>query len=220
MYSIRESPFNQTLHLRDWSCFEVLFSDLSCCLRRGFIALENKTFIIEPVSGDDTGVHFIYRVEELRLTPGTCGHSFNTSSVENHIESPFKSFHTRVRLLLGFSFLSQCHWIKRLSYIIGLQFFTIKQVWRLGLSLNWSKINGRLTKMSILASILVWMSSLRVLPLVWHSFYQRWEHRVKGSCRRFGQCFALSRCSIHLPLFTSIKNSVWLREWNLPIYST
>uniref|UniRef100_A0A669BUE1 ADAM metallopeptidase domain 12 n=1 Tax=Oreochromis niloticus TaxID=8128 RepID=A0A669BUE1_ORENI len=97
MYSIRESPFNQTLHLRDWSCFEVLFSNLSCCLRRGFIALENKTFIIEPVSGDDTGVHFIYRVEELRLTPGACGHSFNTSSVasENHIESPFKSFHTR-----------------------------------------------------------------------------------------------------------------------------
>lgn len=106
------------------------------------------------------------------------------------------------------------------GYIIGLQFFTIKRVWRLGRSLNWSKINGRLTKMSILASILVWMSSLRVLPWVWHSFYQRWEHRVKGSCRRFGQCFALSRCSIHLPLFPSIKNSVWLREWNLPIYST
>ncbi|XP_026045156.1 disintegrin and metalloproteinase domain-containing protein 12 isoform X4 [Astatotilapia calliptera] len=67
----------------------------ACSGLRGFIALENKTFIIEPVSGDDTGVHFIYRVEELRLTPGTCGHSFNTSSVENHIESPFKSFHTR-----------------------------------------------------------------------------------------------------------------------------
>uniref|UniRef100_A0A669F0E4 ADAM metallopeptidase domain 12 n=1 Tax=Oreochromis niloticus TaxID=8128 RepID=A0A669F0E4_ORENI len=74
----------------------------TCSGLRGFIALENKTFIIEPVSGDDTGVHFIYRVEELRLTPGACGHSFNT---------------------------------------------------------------------------------------------------------RFGQCFALSRCSIHLPLFPSIKNS-------------
>ncbi|XP_035760567.1 disintegrin and metalloproteinase domain-containing protein 12 isoform X2 [Neolamprologus brichardi] len=67
----------------------------ACSGLRGFIALENKTFIIEPVSGDDIGVHFIYRVEELRLTPGTCGHSFNSSSVENHIESPFKSFHTR-----------------------------------------------------------------------------------------------------------------------------
>ncbi|XP_030603289.1 disintegrin and metalloproteinase domain-containing protein 12 isoform X2 [Archocentrus centrarchus] len=69
----------------------------ACTGLRGFIALENKTFIIEPVSGDDTGAHLIYRVEELRLTPGACGHSFNMSSVasENHIESPFQSFHTR-----------------------------------------------------------------------------------------------------------------------------
>ncbi|XP_074502231.1 disintegrin and metalloproteinase domain-containing protein 12 isoform X3 [Sebastes fasciatus] len=71
--------------------------DLRCCLCRGFIALENKTFIIEPVSGDDNGAHFIYRVEELTLTPGACGHGFNMSSVapENHIKSPFQSFHTR-----------------------------------------------------------------------------------------------------------------------------
>ncbi|XP_029962818.1 disintegrin and metalloproteinase domain-containing protein 12 [Salarias fasciatus] len=69
----------------------------ACSGLRGFIALENKTFIIEPVSGNDTGAHFIYRVEELRLTPGACGHGFNMSSVapENHIKSPFQSFHNR-----------------------------------------------------------------------------------------------------------------------------
>ncbi|XP_041866767.1 disintegrin and metalloproteinase domain-containing protein 12 isoform X2 [Melanotaenia boesemani] len=68
-----------------------------CSGLRGFIAVENKTFIIEPVSGRDSGAHFIYRVEELRLTPGACGHDFNMSSVapENHMKSPFQSFHTR-----------------------------------------------------------------------------------------------------------------------------
>ncbi|XP_058508298.1 disintegrin and metalloproteinase domain-containing protein 12 isoform X2 [Solea solea] len=69
----------------------------ACSGLRGFIALENKTFIMEPESGRDAGSHFIYRVEELRLTPGACGHGFNMSSVapENHIKSPFQSFHTR-----------------------------------------------------------------------------------------------------------------------------
>ncbi|XP_047458331.1 disintegrin and metalloproteinase domain-containing protein 12 isoform X2 [Mugil cephalus] len=69
----------------------------ACSGLRGFIALENKTFIIEPVSGHGAGAHFIYRVEELRLTPGACGHGFNMSSVpaENHIKSPFQSFHAR-----------------------------------------------------------------------------------------------------------------------------
>ncbi|KAK2824416.1 hypothetical protein Q5P01_021591 [Channa striata] len=68
-----------------------------CSGLRGFIALENKTFIIEPVSGRDTGAHFIYRVDELTLTPGACGHGFNMSSFapESHIKSPFQSFHTR-----------------------------------------------------------------------------------------------------------------------------
>ncbi|XP_056291382.1 disintegrin and metalloproteinase domain-containing protein 12 [Pseudoliparis swirei] len=69
----------------------------TCTGLRGFIALENKTFIIEPVPGHDNGAHYIYRVEELALTPGACGHGFNMSSVapENHIKSPFQSFHTR-----------------------------------------------------------------------------------------------------------------------------
>ncbi|TMS04605.1 Disintegrin and metalloproteinase domain-containing protein 12, partial [Larimichthys crocea] len=69
----------------------------TCSGLRGFIALENKTFIIEPMSGHDNGAHFIYRVQELTLTPGDCGHGFNMSSVapESHIKNPFQSFHTR-----------------------------------------------------------------------------------------------------------------------------
>ncbi|XP_029376715.1 disintegrin and metalloproteinase domain-containing protein 12 isoform X2 [Echeneis naucrates] len=69
----------------------------ACSGLRGFIALKNKTFIIEPVPGQDIGSHFIYRGEELRLTPGACGHGFNISSAVpgNHIKSPFQSFHTR-----------------------------------------------------------------------------------------------------------------------------
>ncbi|KAF7665878.1 hypothetical protein LDENG_00131080 [Lucifuga dentata] len=69
----------------------------ACSGLRGFIALENKTFIIEPASDHDTGAHFIYRIEELRLTPGSCGHGFNMSYVapKNHIINPFQSFSTR-----------------------------------------------------------------------------------------------------------------------------
>ncbi|XP_028278923.1 disintegrin and metalloproteinase domain-containing protein 12-like isoform X2 [Parambassis ranga] len=69
----------------------------ACTGLRGFIALENKTFIIEPVEGRVTGAHFVYRVEELKLTTGSCGHGFNMSSIptENHIKSPFQSFHSR-----------------------------------------------------------------------------------------------------------------------------
>uniref|UniRef100_A0A7N6B888 ADAM metallopeptidase domain 12 n=1 Tax=Anabas testudineus TaxID=64144 RepID=A0A7N6B888_ANATE len=92
---LERATFNQILHLRGCSCFEALFSELFCYLCRGFIALENKTFIIEPVSGHDTGAHFIYRVEELRLTPGACGHDFNTICVvmqNNHTWGKMLSF--------------------------------------------------------------------------------------------------------------------------------
>lgn len=69
----------------------------TCSGLRGFITLENKTFIIEPVPGHDTAAHFIYRVEELTLTPGACGHGFNMSSAgpKTHIISPVQSFHSR-----------------------------------------------------------------------------------------------------------------------------
>lgn len=91
--------------------FKIFFLSFffSYFLCRGFIVLENKTFIIEPVSGHHTGAHFIYRVEELRLTTGACGHGFNLSSVapENQIKSPFQSFHTRVSFSVAFAKQSQ-----------------------------------------------------------------------------------------------------------------
>lgn len=71
---------------------------------RGLIAVENKTFVIEPVSGHADGAHIIYHVEELKLAPGACGHSFNGSSAasQTHINQPFQAFHKRVRLQSGF----------------------------------------------------------------------------------------------------------------------
>uniref|UniRef100_A0A8C7RSI8 ADAM metallopeptidase domain 12 n=1 Tax=Oncorhynchus mykiss TaxID=8022 RepID=A0A8C7RSI8_ONCMY len=64
---------------------------------RGFISLENKTFILEPSLYQDNNKHIIYRGENLNLTPGTCGHGFNMSSVtpDNHLRSPFRTFSTR-----------------------------------------------------------------------------------------------------------------------------
>ncbi|XP_075997905.1 disintegrin and metalloproteinase domain-containing protein 12 isoform X2 [Genypterus blacodes] len=72
---------------------------LSACsgLLRGFIALQTKTFIMEPASDGGAGAHFIYRVEELPFTPGSCGHGFNLSSDapgENNL-NPFQTFGTR-----------------------------------------------------------------------------------------------------------------------------
>lgn len=65
--------------------------------------LDNRTLVIEPASGRDGDVHFIYRVENLRLTQGDCGHGYNMTSVplENHIKNPFHSFHTRVRAAMS-----------------------------------------------------------------------------------------------------------------------
>uniref|UniRef100_A0A8C7LJ53 ADAM metallopeptidase domain 12 n=1 Tax=Oncorhynchus kisutch TaxID=8019 RepID=A0A8C7LJ53_ONCKI len=67
---------------------------------RGFISLQNKTFILEPSLYQDNNKHIIYRGENLNLSPGTCGHGFNMSSVtpDNHLRSPFRTFSTRVRL--------------------------------------------------------------------------------------------------------------------------
>ncbi|XP_072293187.1 disintegrin and metalloproteinase domain-containing protein 12 isoform X2 [Eucyclogobius newberryi] len=70
---------------------------LSACsgLLRGFISLQNRTFIMEPAPGRDTD-HFIYRGEELTLSAGSCGHLSNISSPPHHpITNPFQSFHTR-----------------------------------------------------------------------------------------------------------------------------
>uniref|UniRef100_A0A4W5MI70 Peptidase M12B propeptide domain-containing protein n=1 Tax=Hucho hucho TaxID=62062 RepID=A0A4W5MI70_9TELE len=64
---------------------------------RGFISLENKTFLLEPSLDQDNYTHIIYRGENLNLSSGTCGHGFNMSSVtpDNHLRSPFRTFSTR-----------------------------------------------------------------------------------------------------------------------------
>ncbi|KAG7254751.1 hypothetical protein CRUP_029749, partial [Coryphaenoides rupestris] len=74
-------------------------SDVSlsvCSGLRGFIALDNQTLVLEPAPGrNDT--HFIYRLEDLDLTPGTCGHGFNVTSPApgDGQGNPFRSFGTR-----------------------------------------------------------------------------------------------------------------------------
>lgn len=110
-------------------------------LCRGIIVLENKTFVIEPASGRDNETHFIYRVENLKLTQGDCGHGFNMTSVplENHIKYPFQSFHTRVRaalsafnkldfiaLLLAVETEFHCSTVVRLGFDVGFFLWLIK----------------------------------------------------------------------------------------------
>lgn len=72
---------------------------LCCFLRRGFVALENRTFVIEPVRRHGNDTHLVYRVEKLAMTQGDCGHGFNLSSVpsEDQIRNPFRFFRARVR---------------------------------------------------------------------------------------------------------------------------
>ncbi|XP_039625950.1 disintegrin and metalloproteinase domain-containing protein 12 isoform X2 [Polypterus senegalus] len=51
----------------------------TCSGFRGFISLENNSFILEPVKGAANGSHLIYRAEQLKFSQGTCGHNFNIS---------------------------------------------------------------------------------------------------------------------------------------------
>lgn len=80
---------------------EGLLKEICLCrfLRRGFIALKNRTFVIEPERRHGNDTHLVYRVEKLAMTQGDCGHGFNMSSVpsEDHIRNPFRFFHARVR---------------------------------------------------------------------------------------------------------------------------
>ncbi|CAL8297350.1 unnamed protein product [Merluccius merluccius] len=68
-----------------------------CSGLRGFIALENETLTIEPAPGADNNTHFIYRLADRGLTPGTCGHGFNVSSPApgDGMGNPFHSFSSR-----------------------------------------------------------------------------------------------------------------------------
>ncbi|RXM36002.1 Disintegrin and metalloproteinase domain-containing protein 12 [Acipenser ruthenus] len=62
----------------------------TCSGLRGFISLENKTYVTEPAKGAMNGTHFIYRAENLNGPPGTCGHGFNISGIT--LDSTAKSF--------------------------------------------------------------------------------------------------------------------------------
>ncbi|RXM31391.1 hypothetical protein EOD39_7029 [Acipenser ruthenus] len=62
----------------------------TCSGLRGFISLENKTYVLEPAEGATNGTHFIYRAENLSGPPGTCGHGFNISGIT--LDSTAKSF--------------------------------------------------------------------------------------------------------------------------------
>uniref|UniRef100_A0A8D0CJ65 ADAM metallopeptidase domain 12 n=1 Tax=Scleropages formosus TaxID=113540 RepID=A0A8D0CJ65_SCLFO len=74
-------------------------SDVSlstCAGLRGFVALEDKTFVLEPAFNPDNGTHWIYRGENLNLAPGSCGHGFNVSHfVLDTVGGPAHAFGTR-----------------------------------------------------------------------------------------------------------------------------
>lgn len=173
--------------------------------------LENKTFVIEPASGGDSEAHFIYRVENLRLTQGDCGHGFNMTSVtlENHIKNPFLSLHTRVRTAL--------------SGLINLDFIALL------LARTFSATLG--SDCDLVVFLFLWLikktghltqhyhagRSARLDPvpegfcLGPDTFYLHLEPKVEGP-RRVGHWFPLSRCSIHLPLFLSTETSICVRK--------
>uniref|UniRef100_W5MM71 ADAM metallopeptidase domain 12 n=1 Tax=Lepisosteus oculatus TaxID=7918 RepID=W5MM71_LEPOC len=68
----------------------------TCSGLRGFILLENKTFVLEPVFDPANRSHLIYRAENLNFSPGTCGHGFNISDFRvDDIARPFKTFNAR-----------------------------------------------------------------------------------------------------------------------------
>ncbi|XP_075894550.1 disintegrin and metalloproteinase domain-containing protein 12 isoform X2 [Nelusetta ayraudi] len=69
----------------------------ACSGLRGFVALENRTFVIEPVRRHGNDTHLVYRVEKLAMTQGDCGHGFNMSTVpsEDQIRNPFRFFRAR-----------------------------------------------------------------------------------------------------------------------------
>nr|XP_023686702.1 disintegrin and metalloproteinase domain-containing protein 12-like [Paramormyrops kingsleyae] len=74
-------------------------SDVSlstCAGLRGFIALEDKTFILEPAFGPRNATHRIYRAENLSLASGDCGHGLNISHVAlDSTGGLFQAFSTR-----------------------------------------------------------------------------------------------------------------------------
>lgn len=75
--------------------------DLQCdmvLIYRGFILLENETFIVEPAFEPENGTHIVYRGQHLTFPSGTCGHGHNISTPDNNpAEGLLQPFNTRVR---------------------------------------------------------------------------------------------------------------------------
>uniref|UniRef100_A0A663EAC5 ADAM metallopeptidase domain 12 n=1 Tax=Aquila chrysaetos chrysaetos TaxID=223781 RepID=A0A663EAC5_AQUCH len=51
----------------------------TCSGLRGIIVFENKSYILEPLEGA-TSEHKIYRAENLKIAPGSCGHQLDVSA--------------------------------------------------------------------------------------------------------------------------------------------
>ncbi|XP_075360465.1 disintegrin and metalloproteinase domain-containing protein 12 isoform X1 [Mycteria americana] len=51
----------------------------TCSGLRGIIVFENKSYILEPLEGA-TSEHKIYRAENLKIAPGSCGHQLDISA--------------------------------------------------------------------------------------------------------------------------------------------
>ncbi|XP_069467592.1 disintegrin and metalloproteinase domain-containing protein 12-like [Ambystoma mexicanum] len=60
----------------------------TCSGLRGFLSLENKTYVLEPLAFS-AHEHLIFRAEHLPIVPGSCGHQLNISgiSVDNTVRS-------------------------------------------------------------------------------------------------------------------------------------
>ncbi|XP_010580262.1 PREDICTED: disintegrin and metalloproteinase domain-containing protein 12 isoform X2 [Haliaeetus leucocephalus] len=52
----------------------------TCSGLRGIIVFENKSYILEPLEGA-TSEHKIYRAENLKIAPGSCGHQLDVSAM-------------------------------------------------------------------------------------------------------------------------------------------
>lgn len=62
------------LALENYASYSVLFCN------RGIISFENKSYVLEPLEGA-TNEHKIYRAENLKIAPGSCGHQLDISAV-------------------------------------------------------------------------------------------------------------------------------------------
>lgn len=62
------------LALENHASYSVLFCN------RGIISFGNKSYILEPLQGA-TSEHKIYRAENLKIAPGSCGHQLDISAV-------------------------------------------------------------------------------------------------------------------------------------------